>query len=88
MFSGYLTREGEFIDVSGYKITPDENAHSVFCSAYGYVEEELMEIKGWVKLTICLPHEYIYMMNRPLSNKQYSWLTENSFKIVDEDCPL
>ena len=60
MFSGYLTREGEFMDVSGYKITPDESAHNVFCDAYGYVEEELMEVRGWVKLTICLPHEYIY----------------------------
>ena len=62
MLSGYLTREGEFIDVSGYKITPDESAHNIFCDAYGYVEEELMEVRGWVKLTTCLPHKYIYMM--------------------------
>ena len=42
MFSGYLTREGEFIDVSGYKTTPVESAHNIFCDAYGHVEEELM----------------------------------------------
>ena len=88
MFSGYLTREGEFIDISDYKITPDESAHNIFCDAYGYVEEELMEVRGWVKLTTCLPHEYIYMMNMPLSNSQYSWLIENNFKVWDEDCPL
>lgn len=88
MFSGYITREGEFIDVSDYKITLDESAHSIFCDAHEYVEEELMEVKGWVKLTTCLPHEYIYMMSRPLSNKQYTWLIENNFKVWDEDCPL
>lgn len=88
MFSGYLTREGEFIDVSGYKTTPVESAHNIFCDAYGHVEEELMEVKGWAKLTNCLPHEYIYMMNRPLSNKQYSWLIENNFTVLGDDCPL
>ena len=88
MFSGYITRKGEFIDVSGYKTIPDESAHSVFCDAYEYVEEELMEVKGWVKLTTCLPHKYIYMMSIPLSNKQYTWLIENNFKVWDEDCPL
>ena len=48
-------------------------------------EEYLMEFVGWVKLTLCLPNEYLFMSPRGLSQKQIDWLSENGYEIEEMD---
>ena len=82
MHCGYLSRQGEFIDCSN-----EHGAfkHEEYCKHLGKDEDYLMDFLGWVKLTTCLPNEYLFTSPRHLSNEQIKWLTENGYEIYKED---
>lgn len=82
MHCGYLTREGKFIDCS---LIQGPIKHESMCRSMGMSEEYLMEFVGWVKLTLCLPNEYLFMSPRGLSQKQIDWLSKNGYEIEEMD---
>lgn len=82
MHCGYLDRHGRFIDCS---YEHGAFKHESYCRQFGENEDYLMEFLGWVKLTTCLPNEYLFTSPRGLSNKQIEWLTENGYEIQKED---
>ena len=75
---GYLNRQGNFIDVSNYGQICQ---HIIFCDSNNLNEDDLLENKGWVKLTSVFSNEYIYMFSYPLSKAQQKWLMDNNYKI-------
>ena len=82
MMRGYVNRYGEFFDCSKER-TPFQ--HDRFCDKLGITEDELMNDLGWVKLTSALPHDYIYMCAKSISDAQINWLVSHGYEIHKED---
>lgn len=86
-YCGYITREGEFIDLN--KKYPDleemwMSKHTRFEEDFGIDEDYILTYNKWVKLTTCLD-EYIYMGIEPLTNAQQETLTKLGYKIEEFD---
>lgn len=86
-YCGYITREGEFIDLN--KRYPDleeiwMSKHTQFEGELGIDEDYILTYNKWVKLTTCLD-EYIYMGVEPLSDAQKDKLIELGYEIEEYD---
>lgn len=86
-YCGYITREGEFIDLN--KKYPDLeetyiSKHTHFEIEFDVDEDYILTYNKWVKLTTCID-EYIYMGVEPLSNEQKDKLIELGYKIEEFD---
>ena len=79
---GYATREGRFIDVSGYAEGQSVSAHTNYCAEKGIDEEEMMSEHGWVKLTRCLDNGYIFY-GRHLSEEQIELLKSMGYEVEE-----
>ena len=80
-YEGYITREGEFIDVSGYN-GPISN-HWEYCFQHNVKEDDLTVNKWWVKLSYAI-EQYIFH-GRYLSQEQVAKLKELGYDIDEYD---
>lgn len=86
-YCGYITREGEFIDLNKKYSNLEEiwmSKHTQFEEEFGVDEDYILTYNKWVKLTTCLD-EYIYMGVEPLSDAQKDKLIELGYKIEEYD---
>ena len=86
-YCGYITREGEFIDLNKKYPNLEEiwmSKHTQFEEEFGVDEDYILTYNKWVKLTTCLD-EYIYMGVEPLSDAQKDKLIELGYEIEEYD---
>ena len=81
-YCGYIDRDGCFIDCS-----KEEGIfkHTAWCESQDVDEDDLMDMRGWVKLTCALPNKYLYAYCKALSDEQADWLANNGFEIDEND---
>lgn len=82
---GYITREGQFIDLmEEYPDFESPSRHTQFEADHFIDEDYILTHFKWVKLTMCLD-EYIYMAFEPMTNVQQEKLIELEYEIENED---
>ena len=80
-FEGYITTEGQFIDVKDYKDTVSN--HRAYCKEHNIKEYTLLNEYLWVKLTLAIDH-YIFQ-GRYLTPEQIRTLRELGYEPDEYD---
>lgn len=80
---GYITREGQFIDVSVYENLPGPSNHNKYCWEHETNEELLMNEYQWVKLSTVVPEIFIFH-GYELSTEQIRTLRELGYEVDEE----
>lgn len=81
-YSGYITRDGTFIEVPE---TNEASDHMVWCDQHHLCEEELMDCRGYIKLTHCLYKRYLYHYALSMSPEQIRTLEELGYEVEEYD---
>ena len=81
---GYITREGRFIDVSNIQRKRECSNHLEWCRIHKVHEDELLNERFWVKLSMVIPMNYIFY-GRHLTVEQANTLRKIGIDPYDED---